>query len=66
MEEISWTARVKNEVLQKSRGRYTGLFEMPVGVIHNTLETGVYVFFLLNRITLQVLLHTLQVLYILY
>jgi len=35
----------------------TGLFEMIVGVlttfIHNTLEIGVYVFFLFNRTTLQ-------------
>jgi hypothetical protein len=37
---------------------------MIVGVvIHNTLEIGVYVFFLLNRTTLQVLVHILQVLY---
>ena len=57
---------MKNEVLQKSKGRYTELFEMNVGVIHNTLETGVYVFFLFNRTTLQVFVTYLTgVLYVL-
>ena len=36
--------------------KYTGLFEMIVGVLQtcHTLEIGVYVFFLFNRTTLQV------------
>jgi len=45
---------------------YTGLFEMIVEVltvIHNTLETGVYVFFYLIEQHSKFLLHTVQVLY---
>jgi len=45
----------------------TGLFEMIVGfqqlVIHNTLETAVYVFFYLIEQHSKILLHILQVLY---
>ena len=42
----------------------TGLFKTIVGfVIHNILETGVYVFFYLIEQHSKVLLHTLQLLY---
>ena len=37
---------------------YTGLFEMIVGVIHNTLEIAVYAFFYLIEQHSKFLLHT--------